>query len=472
MSHPLKDHAQTAAKLLKEYAQKADALFAKRLPFLYARYKANQQAANEIGLALAALFALLCLFLLPYDALGIKDVLELYIKIVGGTAVLAAAFFAWKRLEVNQQGQITERFTRAIDQLGATHSNGEKNLEVRLGAIYALERIAQESQRDHWPIMEVLTAYVREHAKRPKNASGAWSDEKLEPSPPDIQAIMTVLARRRHEFEDEGMHVLDLSKIHLDGVNCSNGFFRKANFASSSIKNADFDGVFAEKVNFGDSCLYNISMNQARLREASLWLARLKVVSFENSTMIGVSFEESNVSNCFFSNSDFSRSSFEEANLTDSKILNSDFCHANMRYVNLEETSFVDVNLKGVALLYSNLKNSMFRRVVLAGADLSGAEMSTDLTDSCLAGASLVKATIETPPWNAFLKFKTRAEVDGESSIINPPTKQQIETAIIDRETKLPDYLMDDPEWYEAQIKRSEALLAEREKERAEGDGG
>src|SRR3982751_6161439 len=38
---------------------------------------------------------------------------------------------------------------------------GGPNLEVRLGAIYALERIPRDSERDHWPIMEVLCAYVR-----------------------------------------------------------------------------------------------------------------------------------------------------------------------------------------------------------------------------------------------------------------------------------------------------------------------
>ncbi len=38
------------------------------------------------------------------------------------------------------------------------------NLEVRLGGIYALERIARDSPKDHWTIMEVLTAYVRENS--------------------------------------------------------------------------------------------------------------------------------------------------------------------------------------------------------------------------------------------------------------------------------------------------------------------
>src|SRR5215204_5738600 len=47
---------------------------------------------------------------------------------------------------LTEQGQITERFTRAIEQLGATDETSNKpRLELRLGGIYALERIAKDS---------------------------------------------------------------------------------------------------------------------------------------------------------------------------------------------------------------------------------------------------------------------------------------------------------------------------------------
>ena len=40
----------------------------------------------------------------------------------------------------------------------------KNDLEVRLGAIYALGQLAKTSREHHWPIMETLTAYVREHS--------------------------------------------------------------------------------------------------------------------------------------------------------------------------------------------------------------------------------------------------------------------------------------------------------------------
>ncbi len=114
---------------------------------------------------------------------------------------------AQNQLQVAQEGQITERFTRAIEQLGSD------KMEVRLGGIYALERIAFDSDKDYWPIMETLTAYVRERApwQEPPLSECAGSSGKesaatatlglatLKPAT-DIQAILTVLGRRKYRY--------------------------------------------------------------------------------------------------------------------------------------------------------------------------------------------------------------------------------------------------------------------------------
>ena len=60
-------------------------------------------------------------------------------KGVAGLLLVAGAVATWRQIQVSREGQITERFTRAIDQLGSAHP------EVRLGGIYALERTAKDS---------------------------------------------------------------------------------------------------------------------------------------------------------------------------------------------------------------------------------------------------------------------------------------------------------------------------------------
>ena len=65
----------------------------------------------------------------------------------------------WQRrtYELTEQGQVTDRYTKAIEQLGS------KEVDVCIGGIYALERIARDSARDHPTVMEVLAAFIREH---------------------------------------------------------------------------------------------------------------------------------------------------------------------------------------------------------------------------------------------------------------------------------------------------------------------
>lgn len=52
---------------------------------------------------------------------------------------------------------------------------GDENLDVRLGGIYALERPMVDSERDHQTIVEVPTAFLREHATTPAEAASAAS---------------------------------------------------------------------------------------------------------------------------------------------------------------------------------------------------------------------------------------------------------------------------------------------------------
>jgi hypothetical protein len=78
---------------------------------------------------------------------------------LAGLAALGSLAMATRTYRLTQQRQITERYAKAIEQLGSD------KLDVRLGGIYALERIATDSERDHPTVVEVLSAFVREHSQ-------------------------------------------------------------------------------------------------------------------------------------------------------------------------------------------------------------------------------------------------------------------------------------------------------------------
>jgi Pentapeptide repeats (8 copies) len=191
--------------------------------------------------------------LLPAERVKAEnDVRTTLLQGVAGLLLLVGATATWRQLRLSREGQITERFTKAIDQLDYA-----KSLEVRLGAIYALERIARDSERDHWPIMEILTAYVRQHApwppkdgEPPEDVAKAHTGSK---PAPDIQAILTVLGRRTRTLWHGEVDVLDLRATDLRG----------ANFFGAHLEHARFQVAHLEGANFADAHLEGASLEGA-----------------------------------------------------------------------------------------------------------------------------------------------------------------------------------------------------------------
>ncbi len=98
---------------------------------------------------------------------------------------------------------MTDRFTKAIDQPGSGQ------IDVRVGGVYALERVARDSPRDHPVIMDVLSAFIREHSDEqwlaPKSNEG---QPDIVETRADIQAAITTIVRRDTTRD---LHEIDLS---------------------------------------------------------------------------------------------------------------------------------------------------------------------------------------------------------------------------------------------------------------------
>jgi uncharacterized protein YjbI with pentapeptide repeats len=223
-----------------------------------------------------------------------NEMRKTFIQVVAGAFALFALYLTYRRVKVAEQGHITDRYTKAIEQLGALTAAVKPNVEVRLGAIYALERIAQDSPRDHWTIMEVLTAYVRQNAPKPE-----WAPTKTENSianteepATEIQAILTVLGRRRRDRgrEHEGLQ-LDLRSIDLRRANFDGAHLEGANFILANLDRASFYKAHLEGATFNATHLKGASFYGAHLQEASFDLARLEWASFERAHFSGAHVE-------------------------------------------------------------------------------------------------------------------------------------------------------------------------------------
>jgi hypothetical protein len=230
--------------------------------------------------------------------------IKIALQAVGGIFAIIALWYTYRRVKVSEEGQITDRFTKAIEQLGALTAKNEPNIEVRLGAIYALERIAQDSPRDHWTIMEVLTAYVRRNAPAPDYVrqntpapvqvpTDRENEKTIAVGPStEIQAILTVLGRRKrdHEREQEGQS-LDLQKSDLRGANFQGLHLEGANFHLASVEGARFYYAYMEKALFITASVKGASFQNAHLEGAQFDMAHVEGAWFDDAHVEGAHFD-------------------------------------------------------------------------------------------------------------------------------------------------------------------------------------
>jgi uncharacterized protein YjbI with pentapeptide repeats len=319
------------------------------------------------AVVVALLFLSLHLYVAPTKPSGKKDLVLAVAQILGGTALLSGLYFTWRTLQVNREGQITERFTRAIEQLGATHDDGKKNLELRLGGIYALERIARESGEDHWSIMEILTAYVRQHAPwLPGPEEGKEVD-------PDIQAIMTVIGRRTRYFEHgepESLNLqrTDLTRADLEQANLSGANLSWANLSEANLNEAILAG----------GKLWGANLSEARLMVAHLEAAFLEIANLTQANLLGAYLEGANLSGAHLSEADLSTADLSQADLSGADLSGADLSVADLWLANLSGADLSGADLSGADLSAAHLSGADLSEADLSRADLSEAELTKE----------------------------------------------------------------------------------------------
>jgi hypothetical protein len=214
----------------------------------------------------------------------------------------------WQRrtYQLTEQGQVTDRYTKAIEQLGSD------KLDVRVGGIYALERIARDSARDHSVVMEVLTAFIREHSREDRDPSARehWDPSEpnsAEPPRPDIQAAITVVGRLDAEPD---IQPVDLTGVCLRGANLV-----RANLVRADLFRADLSGASLVRADLSGSHLREADLTGADLQYANLAGANLECANLECAELTGA---------------DLTRAELHDAILTGAYLVRADLAGANL----------------------------------------------------------------------------------------------------------------------------------------------
>jgi hypothetical protein len=226
-------------------------------------------------------------------------------------------------IELTEQGQVTDRYTKAIEQLGSD------KLDVRIGGIYALERIAGDSARDHPTVMEVLAAFIREHSRK-RRPTADRDPGDLPPVPRrDVQAAITVIGRRDSN-RDRGQ--INLARSNLRGAD-----LRKADLAGATFYKADLTGA----VLLGAQAAHAV-FRQTKLSNAILIGANLAGANLMEATLIGAHLKGADLTGANLTGAYLSGADLYDADLTGAFLANADLTGADLDRANLQDANLAD----------------------------------------------------------------------------------------------------------------------------------
>lgn len=305
-----------------------------------------------LAAGVAAAFALAVLWKVPHWQVGqinslpskerfdrVNEARKTLALIVAAMALLASFYavvlnrkVAQRSFALAQEKQLTERFSKAIEQMGAVDASGRKNLDVRTGGIYALERIANESERDHWAAIEVLAAYVRGNAPRtqsPVKTGPAGGPSDMRPAA-DIQTVLTVIGRRSLQSE-YSRPVLDLHEADLRGANLFQARLVRADLSAADLRGANLTEANLIRADLRGADLSWADLNGAQLTGADLSGSRMNGAKLGGAYLTDARLVLANLTQAKLDGADLRRADLSGADLSGAELGESDVSGADLR---------------------------------------------------------------------------------------------------------------------------------------------
>jgi uncharacterized protein YjbI with pentapeptide repeats len=367
-----------------------------------------------------------------------NDIRGTFIQALGGILFLTTAFFAWRQLQISRrqmeinynqlqqsadanarqleavkEQQLTDRFAKAIDQLGSD------KLDVRLGALHSLGRLAINSPVDREAVAALLEQYISTRSPWHPAEDGEsitsdvddvylFTDILLNSAAtatparklllrfraPDIQLALGILGRR-FDLNDAEEIYFQLQQVDLRYAIIRDGHFSESSFIGSHLEGCLADGTHFERATLIGTILTKGYLAGAHMEDANLLGARLEYTVLENA--------------------DLARSNCRGASMAKACLRHANFCEADFSgipkafieelkkdpaFLELVRTIEMGKNYGGADLSDTDLSESSLDRANLSGADLSGAKLvgaslrDADLTSANLSGADFSGANL------------------------------------------------------------------------------
>ncbi len=230
-----------------------------------------------------------------------KDQLEVVktgLAVGAGTGGVVALVLNGRRQWSNDHDaaarRITELYSKSVDQLGSDKA------AVRLGGLYALERLANSNPTQELTIGNVICAYLRmpytPSRELPDDATQEQRDrhDQLIQEREIRQAALDILTRHNRHNSDEYWPALDISiqRANLSDADLFRADLTDANLFSADLTGADLTyaclaGAYLSEVNLTGADLTDADLTNANLTNANLTNANLANANLANADLTG-----------------------------------------------------------------------------------------------------------------------------------------------------------------------------------------
>ena len=253
---------------------------------------------------------------------AVAGVRQIVVFLGGGFLAVVGVYYTHKRSmserdtnQLQQDSNYTDRYTAAVTQLGS------ENQTIRLGGVYALERVARDSSGDRATVEDLLAAFIRADGPGAKEQSEAPSTQLTRghwSAPLDVAAAVTVLARR----QGGEARPLDLQGAQLGALTLDK-------------KTTSLDRWILVKANLSNAFLAGISMQETLLFCADLTHANLWEVDLTGAILFSARLDHAHL---------------QKADMTDARLENAHLTCADLTEVNLSDADLEHARLNGAIL--------------------------------------------------------------------------------------------------------------------------
>ena len=216
-----------------------------------------------------------------------RDAVRGRLLALAGLLAMGALVVTARSRARSRAGQLADRYALALGQLGC------EELDVRIGGIRALERVARDSPGHHPAVTGMLADFIRERSGQHSPPPGPGGQARERSPRPDEQAAITALGRRRAER--------DLGPVDLAG----------ADHTDADLTGADLGGAVLARAVLARADLLAAKLARANLSGADLGGARLTGANLD-----GADLTDADLTDADLADADLARAEFAGAELT------------------------------------------------------------------------------------------------------------------------------------------------------------